>query len=377
MDNSIQGLMNGGADTTPRENSNAPKLDSGAGDQKIWGAVISAAATIAATIYQNVQNKKNNEQAAKLNYEYGEKTAENADARGRKLYEDLNSPGAKARQLQEAGLSLGLMYGNSGGSGGTSAGTGAQGTGSGNQQGKQAAVFDLSNASIASEIELNKALAKKAEADAKKTAGVDTENTEADTAVKNISVENIIKDMEVKDADIKVKEAQAELLELQKGFDEIRNQVQISTAQAQINTYMQQLEKMKEETNKIIADTQNSSLDAEIKEKSKEAQIQYYNENLKNIVADTLLKQVQGRATEEQINKTLAEIDEIIKRTSGEHGQQVIDRERLETELEKAGIMKSAMLWSAGISGGTQIIKVLLDYGTLFTPGGAAKALAK
>ena len=78
-----------------------------------------------------------NEQASELNYQYGEKAATNADARARAIYTDFNSPKAKVRQLQEAGLSTAMMYSGGGGGGGSAAATTAsQGSGAGGQQGK-------------------------------------------------------------------------------------------------------------------------------------------------------------------------------------------------------------------------------------------------
>lgn len=81
------------------------------------GSAISAGANYGMTRYQ-----------AGLNFDYGEKAANNADARTRALYQDLYSPEAKVQQLKDAGLSVGLMYGTGGASGTTST-QGAQGTG--------------------------------------------------------------------------------------------------------------------------------------------------------------------------------------------------------------------------------------------------------
>lgn len=69
-----------------------------------------------------------------LNYKYNEMSANKSDERTRALYTDLYSPEAKVRQLKEAGLSVGMMYGQ-GGASGTSSTSGAQGGGGGNQQG--------------------------------------------------------------------------------------------------------------------------------------------------------------------------------------------------------------------------------------------------
>ena len=89
-----------------------------------------------------------NEQAAALNYLYGEKAAESAYARQlamyRRSYED-QSYKAMRKQMEDAGLSVGLMYGGNGGSGGgvgsmTGAPMGATG---GAQAGDAASVMGL------------------------------------------------------------------------------------------------------------------------------------------------------------------------------------------------------------------------------------------
>lgn len=69
--------------------------------------------------------KQLNEQAAKLNYEYGEKAAENAYQRQMQMYERSyqdQSYSAMRQQMEDAGLSVGLMYGG-GGSGGVGGAT--------------------------------------------------------------------------------------------------------------------------------------------------------------------------------------------------------------------------------------------------------------
>lgn len=66
--------------------------------------------------------------AAQRNYEYGERAAQNADLRTRRLYQDIYSPSALLEQYQKAGLSPSMMYGGTPGQGGMS---GAQGTGAG------------------------------------------------------------------------------------------------------------------------------------------------------------------------------------------------------------------------------------------------------
>lgn len=69
----------------------------------------------------------NAKKIAKLNYKYNEMAANNADARARALYNDLESPMATIKQLREAGLSPSLYAG--GNVGGSIGANGAQGQG--------------------------------------------------------------------------------------------------------------------------------------------------------------------------------------------------------------------------------------------------------
>lgn len=84
--------------------------------------------------------KELNEQAAELNYKYGEMAAENAYQRQLAMYErsyEDQSYSAMRKQMEEAGLSVGLMYGGSGSGGGQGEMSGApQGATGGAQAGK-------------------------------------------------------------------------------------------------------------------------------------------------------------------------------------------------------------------------------------------------
>ena len=86
----------------------------------------------------SVINNLNNELQMERTFGYNERAAKNSDARTRALFTDLYSPEAKVQQLKDAGLSVGMMYGQ-GGVSGTSSTQGAQGAGAGNQQAAEAA----------------------------------------------------------------------------------------------------------------------------------------------------------------------------------------------------------------------------------------------
>lgn len=150
---------------------------------------------------QKNAQKELNEQAAELNYEYGEKAAENAYERQlamyNRSYED-QSYKAMVKQMEKAGLSVGLMYGGNGSGGGAGAMSGAPKADTGGavagQAANAAALMEVENqrkalalqqTSMAKDIQL-----KDAEIDLKKKeadkVGKEALYTEALTATENI-----------------------------------------------------------------------------------------------------------------------------------------------------------------------------------------------
>lgn len=132
---------------------------------------------------QQAENEKNrkwsSEEAAKArleNFEYGEFAANAADRRQRNQYWDLYSPEAYMLQLQKAGLSPSLIGGTppSGGSATGQQGGGASGAGApqaGYASSAQAMIGGAGLAQMASQVDLNKALANEANAKAKTEEG--------------------------------------------------------------------------------------------------------------------------------------------------------------------------------------------------------------
>lgn len=78
-------------------------------------------------VLNNYLAGKREEKARSENFKYNEMAADNADARTRALYADLQSPAALLQQYKEAGLSPSLMFGGGGIGGQTT--QGAQGEG--------------------------------------------------------------------------------------------------------------------------------------------------------------------------------------------------------------------------------------------------------
>lgn len=120
--------------------------------------------------WQEEQNRK----AAEETYEYGEKAADNAQARGWETWEKYQSPEAMRKQYEAAGLNPALMYSSGGGTVGGNVTAGAQGTGATRQPVNRAALDmveqqkqsnTIQSAMALSQIDLNKAQAKKTNAE--------------------------------------------------------------------------------------------------------------------------------------------------------------------------------------------------------------------
>lgn len=132
---------------------------------------------------QKNAQKELNEQAAQLNYEYGEKAAENAYQRQLAMYQrsyEDQSYQAMVKQMEDAGLSVGLMYGGNGSGGGAGAMSGAPKADTGGAIAGQAA-----NAAALMEVE----------------------NQRKSLALQQVSM---AKDIQLKDAEIELKEKEAD-----------------------------------------------------------------------------------------------------------------------------------------------------------------------
>ena len=119
-------------------------------------------------------------------YEYNEKTAENNQERNKEMWDYTNYEN-QVKHAQNAGLSIGLLYGQGGG---TVSGAQGQGTSQPTDRSIEMKLkgqeMGLQLANLASQIKLNESQANKNNAEANKTAGVDTE-------LAKTSIENLIK----------------------------------------------------------------------------------------------------------------------------------------------------------------------------------------
>lgn len=222
---------------------------------------------------------------AALNYSYGESAARRADQRQRAQYWDLYSPQAKLKQFQEAGLSPSLMYGMSGtgGAGGTA--TGAMGTGAGGQHGFGMAV-DLSQMS---QIKLNDALANKANADADKARGVDTNKAEAE--IRLIMSQQGLAD------------AQNGLTKSQQKMQDIQNEIADTTKDVSISTIEYHAEQAFYNACNAFTEWEQKKVDLNISKETAETIIKMRSAELNNLLKDLQVKNKGLQLTDEQINR--------------------------------------------------------------------------
>lgn len=284
-----------------------------------------------------------NEHAAALNYEYGEKAADNAAGRSKELaaynqklgldatqelWEKYNSPAAKKKAIEKAGLSIGLMYGGAGGSTiGTSAASGAapQGSGASGQAGKMPSVntaLGLELGNIAADIALKTAQARKTNAEAQTEQG---ENKRGQLELQNYA------------QDIENKKAQQNLTEAQTRQQEAMIIAQnLANAKSQ-ETFWDEIDEIKYRNKKTYQEIRAFCNQNDITEATKQAQIDTFFANLEKTNAEILLNNAQLNLTKQQadvaaatFNKILQEILESKSRESKNYFDMQISEKQLE-----------------------------------------------
>ena len=266
--------------------------------------------------------KELNEQAAQLNYEYGEKAAENAYNRQMQMYErsyNDQSYSAMRKQMEDAGLSVGLMYGGSGAGGAGGATTGAP---QGETGGAQAGQADSPAAQQAAAIEQAKL-------------GLGLVSMKKDLALKDAQIEEINATAEAKRAEAgltaekKITEVQtrqplidkfnAEIGDLKAGAAKknaerllisTENDLKKTDLAIKNATKNDVIEKARHETMtahqnllKAIEEVRGMKADNEVKERTIDTVVATYNAKLKNIQIDTLVKRTEGLLNAQECEK--------------------------------------------------------------------------
>lgn len=227
------------------------------------------------------------------------------------------------KMMKEAGLSPGLIYGQ-GGAGGSTAGAGqASGVGLPNDNsvaiGLQAQEMGLQLANIASQIKVNESLANKNDADAEKTAGVDTKAQQAtiDYLITQTSNEKIKKGLIL--GQIRVADAEEELK---------RNTADWTKEKTEETRW--NIKSLQKGIDKLAAEIDGTEIDNDLKKRTIDNKVKESTLTLQNLMSEILLKGSQKRVNEEQAKAIPAEILQEWEKLTKEGKALIIQREQME-----------------------------------------------
>lgn len=229
-----------------------------------------------------------------MQYQYGQMAANEAQRRNLEMWNSTNFE-QQRKHMEDAGLSVGLMYGG-GGQGATSQGGQAtQPSGpTSNPVGMalQYKQIEQQNEAIKSQTILNQAEAAKALAEAKKTSGVDTKKTEIE--IKWQEIENKIQESREQIASSNIIEAQANAKKAIEEFNQamLNTEYLDETQQQRIQTVTEQLALLQKQGLKeeAVIDLTN----AQATKVRKEIDILWYDAITKRTSAEALKKQADA-----------------------------------------------------------------------------------
>lgn len=270
----------------------------------------------------------------KKQHEYNEESAKTAQARAYEMWEKTNYA-AQIEQMKKAGLSPGLMYGQAGAGGGTVSGAQGQGTSQPTDRSIEMKLkgqeIGLQLANLASQIKLNESQANKNNAEANKTAGVDTE-------LAKTSIENLISQTKnEKDRNV--------LIWAEKRFKEAAADMQEASAKlasGQNTKIGYEIDQIKKSLDKMDLDMKGIDLDNELKKRVMESKVQEAEMTVKALMNSILVGNSQiklnNQQTEAITDKVMQDWQSIAQQWNKlqQSGQSIeIDRERMENEAKK------------------------------------------
>lgn len=345
-----------------------------------------AAASAGNSIGSGVKSKKKMKFAAELNHKYSEMAAEEAYRRQMEMYERVyqdESYQNRVKQMREAGLSVGLMYGQGAQGGGAGATTGAPAgnTSQSIDPGLGAAAAENANLSrgglalieasrnmaqlknIESQTNLNEATAKKAEAEAETqqaNAGLLTEKMITEQQSREPMI-NSIKE------DVKNKQVERAAMGVDIAIKRIEFEIKEGTKGAEIEKVKTNVEAAKADVEKTIEEIRGLSIDNEIKDEAMATIVSTYKAKLGNIVTDTLLKDEQIECTKQQAQLFYQEAFKAFSEAIALPTKMELEYEIAEL-MAKAGISQSKMSSAGQVGSGLMTLLGVLFLGAMRLP---------
>lgn len=284
----------------------------------------------------------------------------------------------RVKRLRQAGLSVGLMYSGSGGGSGGSASVASSGaigqspTGvagrSDTSAGMMAGIGSVLNQGVGavsqarknqSEIELNKALASKANADAKKTEGVDTQKAEAEIGEITSKIGLI-----GEQAKTEVVRRQSIVLENQMADMEVK--FQEATFENKVSIMKEQNSQMVRQSGILMEDLAEKRRRNEIGEKTMKAEIGLAVQEYHNAVTAGVVMGTQAYLNEKHAELTIEEKNEVMRKITAIGEDQEIKRDAIQAmrrgqTMGMIGTLGAATIGAAGqiLGGKTKALKAV------------------
>lgn len=289
-----------------------------------------------------------------LQYQLNEQAADNMYNRNMQMWNDTNYE-AQRKHMEDAGLSVGLMYGNGGGMQASTSGGQQQGVSGPGHDPVSAALqkeaLGLQFEQIKSQNMLNYSQAAKNNAEAKKISGADTKETASRTALNEMNQKLINSEIEINSANITKLVAEGQIAMQQ--YNQELNNTEISNETKRITIERATAEYY----NTIIAGIANIT-HARLESK----QIELVEKEVDNFMYDLITKRMNAEAAGKQAEAMIQKIKNDYEQT----GRKL--------DIEEERLLKEWIY--GGIETFTGTVEAAADVATAFTKIGSIKKIA-
>lgn len=266
------------------------------------------------------QNQKYAKEMAGINQGYAKEMAGINQQHNKDMF-DYTGYQAQVAQMKAAGLNPALMYGSAGGGGSTQGGAGmagGAGAGSGSVGGTPSAPDTGITAGIGMGLQLGLLDAQK------KNIEADTDKKRAEAGKEEATIDNLIALTQNEKAKRGLIYSQTRLND---ALEEL-NRTKVDEVGWNIKNIEKSIDKMEAEINR-------TNLDNDLKSRTIENQVKLVAEELKNKMADTLVKYSQNKVNNAEATAIADRIEQAWMGLGIQRGQYELDRSKFEVEADK------------------------------------------
>lgn len=273
---------------------------------------------------------------------------------------DKTGYGAQRKQMEAAGLNPALMYGQAGAGGTTSGGGGQMPSAGAQQTGIQRQMLGLEMAKQHAEIAKLNADANLANTNANKLGGIDTEVGKATVDNLRASINLAIEQT----ASEKVKRAGWQLDNTFKG---IQNYIADMTADSSIRTVEYLCDQALKQSYILAEQFEQEQIKTRQGRALENDVVERYRLEMQDTAVGILLKMSQTKLNEteawgivQEISQTWVKIAQKNKDIANDAERNRVAMEQVKASVESSKIIKSGMMWSAGIQAGGRVLETLI-----------------